>query len=128
MPDLETFTKIASTIGVNGVLALFIWGMIKGWFVTGAMYAALQQQVNSNQTELQQLRKRDADQQDELVRLRKFIDDQQEQIVTLRKELGDEKALKAQALVRVDALTAENVGLKSRIAELEKTVGAMNAK
>lgn len=126
MPDLEQFTKLISGLGVSGVLALFVWGISRGWFVTGPMYAALQTQVNTNQAELQRLRDRDSDQQKELGRLRQSIDDQQKEIVLLRKELADEKVLKQQALVRVNALTEENVKLKQRVAELEKTVGGMS--
>lgn len=129
MQDLE-LVKFISGIGASGVLILLVWGLMKGWFVTGrehstlaTMVTGLQAQLTAMLAELQRLRDRDDKQQDQIVEQQREIAAQQKEITKLRSDLKDEQALKLAALERVDTLTRDNVALRGRVTELERAVG-----
>lgn len=110
MTDLDTVMKFASGIGATTVLVLMVYGLLKGWFVTGrehgvlvSLYKSVQVDMTSMRNELKSLRDRDAIQQQEIDGLRQLY--------------AAEKQLKESALEIVEQL-------RSRIADLERQVAS----
>lgn len=123
MGDLDSVVKVVSGLGVTGVLLLLVYGLLKGWFVTGrehgnlvaqqgiltGLYAGVQADMTAMRGELKALRDRDTSQQDE--------------INDLHRQLTNEQRLKMEALAQLNEAQRTIAGLQSRVSDLEKQVG-----
>lgn len=130
MGDLDSVVKLISGLGVTGVLLLLIYGLLKGWFVTGrehgvlvGLYTAVQTDMTAMRGELKSLRDRDTTQQDQINQQLQKINGQQVEINDLHRQLIQEQSLKSEALAKLTEAQRTITGLQSRVAELERQVG-----
>lgn len=114
--DIESLVKFITGLGSSGILILLVYGLLKGWFVTGREHGVLANLYTALQTDLSSMRM-------ELNRLRDRDESQQQEINDLKQQVKEEQAGKAEALRRVEVLTGENEGLRRRVTELERSVG-----
>ena len=137
MQDME-LVKFISGLGVSGVLVVLVYGLLKGWFVTGrehatlaglyasmqVQYSAIQVQMTALQTDLQRLRDRDELQQIEINTLRQAVVEEADVDQTLATNINSVLSNTTVNTVRL-TWTRENVTLRARVTELERTVGVV---
>ncbi len=116
MGDMDSIVKFVSGLGVTGVLLLLVYGLLKGWFVTGrehgvlvGLYQSVQTDMTAMRGELKSLRDRDTNQQDE--------------INDLHRQLAMEQRLKVEALAQLTDAQHTIKTLQGRVSDLEKQVG-----
>jgi chromosome segregation ATPase len=120
MPDVENFAKYVSTIGVAGLLAVVVWFLLKGIFVTGREHAQTLSFVSTLQSDLASLRT-------ELSKLRDRDETQQRAIDQLRDQLTREQELKVEALAKLTEAQGLIESLRKRVQELERQVNPARA-
>lgn len=109
MSDTESVVKFISSLGVAGVLIVLVYGLLKGWFVTGREHAQLLAMFTKLQTDVNDLRARD--------------DRQQTEINTLRDRVSREEEQKLEAMQKLNQAQTTIDSLRNRIVELERMVG-----
>lgn len=107
MTDLEQVVKFISSLGVAGVLVVLVYGLLKGWFVTGREHAQLLGMFTKLQADVNDLRARD--------------DRQQMEINGLRDQVAKEQELKVEALRDLTRAQSTIESLRGRVADLERT-------
>jgi hypothetical protein len=111
--DLDQLIKLIPGLGVSGVLVVLVYGIMKGWLVTGREHASLMTEMIAMRLEMGKLRDRDEHQQSEINDLRTKLADEQEQKVAAMGELS-----KAQGMIE---------SLRAQVVDLRAAVGGQNA-
>lgn len=114
--DVDQLVKLIPGIGVSGVLILLVYGIMKGWLVTGREHSALQLQLSAMQAQMTSMG-------EAMQKLRDRDENQQADLNDLRSKLAAEQDQKVKAMLDVASLRNENATLKQQISELQLAVG-----